>query len=276
MNETVKRQILLEYFDTVSYIMSYEWNDEFKKIAVGIIGLLADIYGVPDAAEECTEMTEKVANLQTVQDIALMAGDEIASSVAFTVKASYITANDIRMQRIFDHGIAVMAVKRAAEEGERSACRLWACMNWLGSFPEADRRRAVEVWKTLAASCEISAVKALVYAYGVMGDTAERDMWAAVGEALENASRNFLPLVLPDGNDRCGGRAVMLADLILAAAGRRNTSAEASRNIDRAMAYYILYCDGLFEEKLARVSSQGSFYPLVWECRRFENSKFGF
>lgn len=275
MDHTMKeKQILIDYYSTISYAMDFECNKEYSEMERQIVRLIADIDGAAELADKCAEMVAGVEKIQTVQDITLVADDcAISPSCAFNIKSTFIRANNIPHLKAFDEELLALFAQSATNADQKSACRLWAFLNWLGLFGAADRDRALRAWEVLAACGDRFAIRALAYAYGKIGNEDEHSTWSAVGKLIGTALDSFEPMViLPHGSEE-NTRAVELADLILAAKEKNRGD---SNTVDRAMAYYILHCDLPLDEKLNMIRAAQDFYPLVREHRKYKSSRFGF
>lgn len=271
MNKITERKILLEYYETVSAVLQFERSDESVELTDKVLELLLDIFGAVDGRSDIFRSVEAAECLRTASDAMLMTADGVKDDEpAMFIKAEAIIRLGIEKPRHFDLPMLSLRAERTALNGERSSCKLLACMKWLGIGMREDRGAALGIWKMLAANGDPSAIQAAAYACGEMGDLREREKWKLVGAALAKAENEFLPMVfdipLDDGAE--------LANLILVA--KSNSRQNGKSAIDRAMAYYMLYCGDSFEEKLEVLSSEKNFYPAIWESHKFNGKKYGF
>lgn len=271
MNEIIKRKILIEYYETVSGVLQFEPNKESRELSEKILKLLLDIFGETDEENEILRSIEAAECLKTVSDAVLMSADGIkADEPAFAVKTELIRRIEIENLKCFDLPMLYIRTEQAALCGEKCACKLLASMKWLGIGTTEDRATAFEIWKTLAACGDATAVSAVIYACGELGKVDERGKWERTGDVLLCAEKAFLPMIF----DRPDDDGTEIANLILAAKGKETQNDKVE--IDRAMAYYILYSEDSFEEKLKAVSSERDFHPIIWKSEKRKGKKIGF
>lgn len=270
MNEITKRKILIEYYETVSGILQFELNKESRDLSEKILNLLLDIFGETDEENEILQSVEAAECLRTSSDAVLMVADGVnASEPTLEIKAGFVRKLEIENPKYFDLPILYIRTEQAALGGKKYSCKLLACMKWLGIGTAEDRTAALEIWRTLAANGDAAAISAVIYACGALGNTVEKKKWEKVQEKLREADNSFRPMVFDSEPD---DDATKLANLILAARGRQNDEG----NTDRAIAYYILYSDDCFEDKLKAVSSVRDFSPVLWESYKHGRKKVGF
>lgn len=276
MNGIKTNKILIEYYETVSNILHYESDSETEKMSDDIWGLLLAIFKIDDIENKYKNMIKSVACIQTLADIALIKNDKAKSNnTAYEIKVSVLKNAGIERLNVFDMDMLVLNTQEAALIGDKCSCKLWACMNWLGIGIPENKNTAIEIWKQLAVCGERAAIEALIYAYGYLNNTEEKIRWDMVDKKLEVASENFSPLLFQDNaEDECAND-IGLANLILAIKSREAQDKN-STYINRTMAYYVLYSEDKFEEKLKSVSNEKDFFSLLWNSQKYKNKKFGF
>ncbi|MGM9684040.1 MAG: hypothetical protein ACI3XQ_10635 [Eubacteriales bacterium] len=276
MNDVKIIKILVEYYETVSNVLQYEPDSENEKLSDAILKLLLAIFNSDDAEKKCREMIKSTECMQTLADIALVKNDKTKSNnIAYEIKSSVLKKTGIECVNVFDMDMFVLSTQKSALAGDRCSCKLWACMNWLGIGIPENQTTAIEIWKQLAVCGEITSVSALIYGYSCLGNTKEKIRWETVSQKLEAAYENFMPMVFPDNAEVEYLNGIELANLILAIKSR-STRDKNSAYINRAMAYYVLYDEDEFEEKLKNLSTDKDFYSLLWNGRKYKNKKFGF
>ena len=265
-----KRKILIEYYETISRVLQFEPNKERKNLTERVLKLLLDIFSEADK-DEILGAVEAVECLQTKSDAILMMADGVhAEEPAFAIKAELIRGLGIEKLKSFDLPMLYIQTERAALGGEKCSCKLLAAMKWLGIGTAEDQTAALEMWKTLAANGDDAAISAVIYACGALGNADEKEKWAKTQVLFLTAELAFLPMVFAIS----GETEAELANLILAIKSKGKQNGKTC--VDRAMAHYILYADDSFEEKLKAVSSEESFYPILWKSHQYKGKKFGF
>ena len=176
MNEITKRKILIEYYETVSGVLQFELNKESRDLSEKILKLLLDIFGEVDEDNEILQSVGTAECLQTASDAVLMIADGVQSEEpAFAIKAELIRGLGIEKLKCFDLPMLYIQTERAALGGEKYSCKLLASMKWLGIGAPKDQATALEMWKTLAVNGDDAAVFAVIYAYGALGNTDEKE-----------------------------------------------------------------------------------------------------
>lgn len=276
MNNLKINKVLVEYYETVSNILHYESDSKTEKLSDEILGLLLAIFKADDTESNCRKMIISADCIQTLADIVLIKNDkDMSNNAATEIKVSVLKKAKIEQLTPFDIDMLALKTQKAALEGDRGSCKLWACMNWLGTGVAENKNTAIEIWKQLAVCGEKAAVAALIYGYADLGNAIEEKKWETVSQILEMAFDNFAPIAFPVSADGECLSCIEMANLILAMQ-ERMAREKSDTYINRSMAYYALYGMDKFNEKLKNISCETDFCSLLWNGQKSRTNTIGF
>ncbi len=262
------------FFEVTAMLLAYEPTEEVVELKGKVLALLCEIYNVQQLWEECEREIGAADIVQICNDGVLMENTNYRHQSAVTdCKIAVLAANQIDALKSFEWDLFAVELRQAAYFGQKSACALLACLNWIGVRALCDRDEAIDIWKELAVSGDEMGMTALLYACGV-AKKAEDQKWKSIAEMLRKTVEDFSPIVRHAGNEKYGESELQLANLILSL--RRNAYWQNEQRIDRAMLYYVMNSKDDYLTKMHRIGTEKDFYPLILEEDGHSGNKIGF
>lgn len=264
---TAKQKFLMkEYFCCQGNLTRYEWGENLKEFSHRLYELISEIHGEKPNVEECWQIIEKIGSIQSAADLKMVGTMKGRFSeneeLVISLKADYIGEKDLGAVKKFDHDLVFAEQRELADNGSESACKLWAYMNWLLGT-EKGQRTAIQWWEILGVSGDIPSMKALVYAYRIMGDEDNSGLWEEATWIMQGSEGIFTPLSINKGDKCLRKEAVELAQLILCIKNRK--SKQEVRYVDKYMSHYALKSTDPIGEKIRKLTMETDFYMVLYE-----------
>lgn len=264
--------ILKEYYNIISSVAVYFPCDEIRSIERQVLEYLCACKGCTEAFDICWAAVEDARCLRSSKDNVLLAMDELQHGVAYDVKMDVLLDCKIEKQRRFDTGIFVQEIKSNADLGMKHACRLLACLNWLGVIVPQNQAAAQNIWATLAMTGERSALEMLIYGHRALGDEAAYIKWSHVLDILQKEQDAFSAIALHSNYPDYSQEELQTANLIMLISRK----ALLTKRINRPMLHYALHSKDDFKTKMYKLSSDTNFYIDLYDEDRFAKNKCGF
>ena len=278
MLERKLKLIIKEYYDTVSYALRYKPSEASRHMLRQILNLMLTANGEADSEEECWEAILSTENVLTAADAALLdsSGEDLpeVNAIAYEIKSRLLSKLEIHRLMAFDYDLLLISLEKEAAKGQRSACKLLACLKWLGICSDGNKKAAIELWKALSMDGDRLALNALIYACRETGDDKEAETWEMTASMLDEAYESFSPFVC-SGREKKGEaytRAALILYLNTSIASRSNGDAF----MDRALIHYALYSTESLESRLMALSTGQNLYVRMNGENKYRDKKYGF
>lgn len=266
--------IVKEFFETISYLLSYEYDEEWKEVTKSILKLILQIGNMGRNFKKIWEMMEASACLQVLSERKLAQINELnAPRYVLDLKIELLERNEINTLRRFDKDLFVEKMKEQAFIGEKRACKILACLYWLGYAGENKAEDAINLWELLATGGDFFAMKALIYAHKKKKNTLEEGKWTRVHELTSNAFERGIPNVI-NQKLQSGDAEVELANLIISM--KQVGAKPEAEYMNRMMMYYILHSEEPYEEKMMHLDEAVKYNLLLQQEKRYKNRHLGF
>ena len=273
--ERIKTSIIMEFFNTVAFLLKFDRDSRTVQIEKEIMALLCKIHDCSELCEELYEQIEKSGNIQLRTDEAVLQSlGNFDSNTAMLLKLEALQARKIDRIKMFHTLIFSNELKEAADLGDKDACKLLASLYWLGTvFPE-NKQVALKLWSALATNGDRESMAALVYAYREQDEAEQVRKWQNVLRILQEEIESFSPVAFLSGHTDCAADEVDFANLIMFI--RQKNAMEERQYMDRPMIHYVLQSQEPFAHKMERLSTQTNYYLVMRMEDRYVGKKFGF
>ncbi len=269
-----EKLIVKQFYETATMFLFYEASPTANALQKRIVKLLFDICG-KKGAKRCIKQIEDASIVSTYTDGALLESNGGKShSFVVDIKLDILTAHKISLLKRFDTELFVQDLEDAAFVGSKSACKLLACLHWIGFDRLGDKNKAKDIWEMLAVDGDRMALYSLIYACDSLGLTEEKAKWQRICRMLDNACDSFMPIVAHDGNDDCPEEEIHLANIIMFM--KRRGYIRENESIDRAMIYYIMHSDDDYLAKMDRIATESNFFTIILAEDKPSSVKIGF
>jgi hypothetical protein len=265
--------VLKELYNTELLLLMFERDERAARIERGLFDLLCGIFGLRETAE-LWKMVQEAGSLQTSRDESfLKTAPNLKENPSAIWKMEMLLAMKIQQTLPFNPAVIAEKVIAYAEQGQRHACKLFACLSWLGIILPENRSAAVETWAALSMDGDYEAVRALVYAHEQLGHGKEADKWRGILHILNAEQAAFSSVAIPSRYREFAREQVDMANLILF---MRQKNACEDKPLNRAMLRYLLESPEPYEKKMWRLSVPTDFSEVLLEAGQNEDRKFGF
>lgn len=263
--------LLNAYYQTISPLLQYLPCEKTNALEQQILSLLCHVKACSQLEEVCRTMIDSAKCLQSSLDGALlMSIDADQSCVAYDIKMDLLTALQISKPRNFEEATFLENLQLLANAGQKNACMLLACLNWLGLLLPENRQTALNIWSVLAVSGDRLSIQLLIYGYDTLGQSEEKEKWSHIAHILQREQENFSAIAsclnYPDYTEQ----EVQLANIILF------ISQTGSAKLNRPMLHYVLYSKDDYTAKMARISTETNYYLVMHTEDRFSHKEYGF
>lgn len=266
--------IIKEYYDTIATLLEYQGCGETLAMERSILHLLFDFAGCKAQFETYWSDVEKAQRIQTCTDEMLLSASAMGYDILSDLKMQALTRLNISKQKKFDAFLFADTVQKRANEGRRSDCKLFACMNWLGIMIPENKSVALKIWSLLAASDDLEAMQMLICGYRAFENVAQAEKWSHVLAILRREHENFSPVALQTQYPGYSEEELELANLVLFVAHKTPSAME--QKIDRPMLTYILESGESYGAKMRRLNDNTNYSFLIYVENRCANRHFGF
>ena len=264
-----------EYYDIVAPILAYEPCEESIAIERSVLEFLCAIRNDAENLEACWQAIEQARCLQSGTDGNLLGyGDFNRDSVIFDLKMEVLQEHKVIKPKRFDATLFADEVREDANLGMRNACKLLACMNWLGLIMPQNTQVAMAIWRVLATNGEWSALDALIYTARQLGDAAQQEKWSHILSILEAEYDSFSPIALCSEYQQFSEDEVQYANLIMFIK-QKNVSQNRAM-INRPMLHYVIESKESYETKMSRLSADTNYFFVMHQQDRKAAKKIGF
>ena len=275
MQENKTKTVLREYFNTVAHLLRYEVCEQSEQVCRQILALICATHECSELFEECKAYVERTNEIQTVEDCLLLHRDPLAVRDGIAqIKMDLLMAMEVESLRIFDSELIFTVVRGRALSGDVNACRLLACMQWLGIGACENRRAAIATWEMLAASGRQGAMLALIYAWELEGDPDAAVDWITTLTLVRRADDAFSPIVPLSLCPLYTPEEVGMANLVLYL--RQIHNGAQNDRLHVPMLYYALNSKDDHATKMTRLSTEQNFNLLMQEEGRSRSKRIGF
>lgn len=267
-------EIIREFYSTVAFLLRYDCCEETAKTEEGIIDLLCRIHGCQEEKEDAWYLIEEARCLQLCTDEGLMRTVMSSQGTVLAMKLEALQLNRIERTRPFDPNTFIKELKETADLGSKNACKLLACLYWLGILIPENKGVAVKIWSALAVNGDWEAMETLIFAYEEGGNLKEANKWQSIFTILQTEYESFSSVALQSRYRDYSEEEVQLANLIMFI--RQNNAKKDETLIDRAMLHYVLESKDDYEYKMERLASDTNYYLLMKREDMYSDKKFGF
>lgn len=242
VNRRELKKIMRRYFINTARLLLWRGNEALEALQGQILDLVLAVQGKQEYRQECLQVLENTANLQTLADcsvLKLSMGElSVEASSFYDMKADNLKYYRVQETQVFDMDVLLMDNRQAVIEGDPGGLRLAACLSWLGLDSDSSPAVALRYWKVLAYTGDYFSMEALEYAYAQMGDPVQSAMWHTVREIFAEADRNFTISIPEKYLDHPDRDAVNTAQVILAV--RRRCADDGQETLPVLMLQYAI------------------------------------
>ncbi len=282
MSNSLKKDykyIMAEFYETMYNVLPYEWSTSNEEFSKEVLNLLLLISGQVDSKEQCFELLCQASNLQTITDRNILSWNlgEISNSekIVFDLKSTVLKKKDVHTLSTFDIDIILKSIENDITLGSKYACKLFACMNWLGLGVEKNQKNAISIWETLAYSGDDFSMQALNYAYSELQDKEKAQVWHEVHEILNINKDSLCPIIEENYYETSSEEAIKKAELILCIINSNRNNEKKGLNLSQL--YYAINSQDTQDNKIINLCDpQTNYYLLLLREKRIGNKKFGF
>lgn len=265
--------VLKELYNTEILLLMYERDEQAARIERMLFDLLCEIFGLDETAELWMSVQE-AGSLQTSLDESfLKTVPGLKENPSAIWKMGVLLKQNIQQTLPFNPTVIAEEIVGQAEVGQRSICKLFAALSWLGVILPENQSAAVETWTMLAFDGDCEAVRALAYAYDRLGNAEEADKWRRILHILDAEQAVFSSVALPSHYKDYTSEQLNMVNLIMFM--RQMNSAE-DKPLNRPMLRYLRESHEPYEKKMWRLSVSTDFSRLLREEEQSEERKFGF
>lgn len=168
----------------------------------------------------------------------------------------------------------IKGLQANANAGEKSSCKLYAFLNWLGLVVPQNSKTAQNVWASLAMVGDWLSIKMLIYAHSQLNDVKEAAKWTHVYDILKTEHEMFSAVAAYSNYPQYTEDEVQIANLIMFLSLKN--AAKNSYGIDRPMIHYVLNSKDDYKAKMDKLSGNTNFYIALHIEERFSSKKYGF
>lgn len=265
--------VLKELYNTEILLLMYERDEQAARIERMLFDMLCEIFGLREKAE-LWKTVQEAGSLQTSLDESfLKTVPSLKENPSAIWKMGVLLTQKIRQTLPFNPAVIAEEVVARAEQGQRSACKLFAALSWLGVILPGNQAAAVETWTVLSFDGDCEAVRALVYAHERLGNAEEADKWRRILHILDAEQAVFSSVALPSHYKDYTSEQLNTVNLILF---MRQKNATEDKPLNRPMLRYLQESREPYEKKMWRLSVPTDFSKLLREEEQSEERKFGF
>lgn len=274
MNQEQTKSVMQEYFYTVARLLCYQPDPQVEQARRRILELVCQMQKCPQVYAQCLEYVYRTDELQTVQDCLLIDQDPQAVRDGLAqIKMDLLAEMEVNVLRIYDSELVLDLVRKQAIAGDIHACKLYACLQWLGIGAPENRAAAIAVWEQLASSGQVGAMRALIYAYGQEGMADKAARWETTLDLVGKADAAFAPIVPLGMCSQYTAEQVSHANMVLFL---RQIHSARPAFVHIPMLYYAINSRDDDTTKMAKLASERNFNLLLQEEGRSRSKRIGF
>lgn len=271
MKENQTGILLNAYYRTISPLLQYIPCEKTDPLERQVLSLLCRVKGCGEAEEACWAMIDNAKCLQSALDGALLLStDGESSCVAYDIKMELLTALQISKPRNFEEATFLENLQLLAGAGQKNACMLLACLNWLGLLLPENKQTALHIWSALAVSGDRLSMELLIYGHDSLGQPEEKEKWSHIARILQTEQENFSPIASALRYPDYAEQEVQLANIILF------ISQAGAAKLNRPMLHYVLHSKDDYATKMVRLSTETNYYLVMHTEDRFSQKEYGF
>ena len=273
--EHIWTNIIKEFYSAIAFLLKYNSDAQTVKIERDILDLICEVHHCQEEKERLWNYVDAAKCLQICSDETLLQTlSSLNSNVALSLKMEALQSHRIERIKVFNSVIFSAELKETADLGDKDACKLLACLNWLGSILPENRQVALKIWSALAANGDWDAISMLIYAYEQNDDWQESGKWQNILRILRSEYESFSPIALPSKHTNCSAEEIQFANLIMFI--RQKNAKKEVKFMDRPMIHYVLESKENYEYKMERLASDTNYYLVMRMEDQYLGKKFGF
>lgn len=275
MNVNLKYELLNEYFDIVSPLLSYESCETICEIERKVLELLCRIKDSANLFAECWGMIESAKCLQTCTDVALLDSSDIyRDNIVYDIKRDALIAADIKKVKRFNEINFVGEIRANANIGCMNSCKILAIMNWTGSVVRQNQELAKKIWSFLAMSGDRLSMEMLINASETKEKNEDQQRWIHIKNILASEYNSFSAIATCANYPMYSEDEVQTANLIMFISQERIRNG--SNVIDRPMIQYVLESSDDYKNKMLKLSAGTNYYLAMYVENKYSNKEYGF
>ncbi len=275
MNSNLKCEVLNEYFNIVSSLLSYESSETICEIERKVLAFLCEIKKCTDMFSECWKMIESAKCLQTCSDVALLDSSDISHDIiSYDIKRDALVAAAIKKVKRFNETNFVEEIKSNANIGDINSCKLLAIMNWNGILLTQNPNVAKRIWSFLAMNGDLLSIDMLINSMVSEEEINQQQKWKNIRSILETEYDSFSAIATYSNYPLYSEEDVQTSNLIMFIS-QRNTKSGA-KFIDRPMTQYVLDSTDDYKTKMIKLSADTNFYLVMHVEGKYSNKEYGF
>lgn len=274
MKHLTNIQLITTFYETAAPLLAYEECEQTRAMEKAVLGLLCRMYDRQDLEAPCWDKIEHARCLQLCSDEVLLKSIEaLQQDEAIEAKLKVLSQGRIFRRQSFVHSEFVDQLKEQADMGSMAACKLLACMNWLGCGIGQNQQAALRIWSTLSVSGDTDAMTALIYGSAELGNEQQERTWTHIMDVLNKERDAFSSVARPGDYPNYSMGELEMSNIILYIIHNKRPS---QSPLDRTMLQYVLDSREDYRTKMKRLASQTNFQLVLYDEDKFAHRKFGF
>ena len=272
------KQLMHAYFTNAAPLFCCRPSSQRDALSRDLLNLVLEVLGAKDQELLCQQIIEATDAMQNVNDNLLLRLNDLAIPgelvCFFDMKAACMQQPGLPQTASLDIAMVHPFIREAGASERAWAIRTGACLNWLEADPWCSKENATRLWKLLAFSGDLFAMRALEYSVRSAGDLQRAAIWKEVHRLCETASNQFLTVLPASLSVTASKESADLAQLIISI---RSKVCHGNGCLSMSTLQYAAESPDNLQQKLRMLCGEqnGFQWKLVQEQNR-DSRQFGF
>lgn len=272
------KQIMHAFFVNAAPLFCCRPSSARDALSEQILNFVLDVFDARSHEKICRQIADATNAMQHLTDGQLLHLNDLSIPgdlvCFFDMKAACMQQPGLPREMALDAGMLQTTVRQAGTTGHTWAIQTGACLNWLENDPWCSHENALRMWKLLAFSGDLFAMRALEYGLRAEGDPEQATMWKDVHRLCETASNQFLTILPTSLTAATSQEAADLAQLIISIRNRLYTS---DGRLPLSMLQYAAESRDTFQQKTRTLcADQDGFLLKLVQEQKTDDRQFGF
>ena len=272
------KQIMDAFFANTAPLFCCRPSCARDALSEQILNFVLDVFDAKCYEEICRQIADATNAMQHLADGQLLHLKDLAIPgdlvCFFDMKASCLQQPSLPKTMALDVGMLQATVRQAGMTGHAWAIRTGACLNWFENDPWCARENALRMWKLLAFSGDLFAMRALEYGLRAQGDPKQAAMWKDVHRFCETANNQFLTILPASLTAATSKEAAELAQLIISIRNRLYTD---NGRLPLSMLQYAAESRDTLQQKTRTLCAEHDKFLLkLVQEQKSDSRQFGF
>ena len=272
------KHLMHTFFTLAAPVFYCRPGPEREAISQQLLELVLSVCQGQAHGETCRQLVADTDLMHSAADRILLRLEELPVSREllsyYDMKAACLEQPGLSQSNIVDIQLLPETLRQSGINGLAWAIRTGACMNYLEADPWCNRENAIRMWKTLAFSGDVFAMRALEYAFTQAQQPQQAALWQQTRQLCENAAKQFLTVIPATMAVTVSGEAAEQAQLILSI---RAVLRQTNGYLPLPMLQYAAESADPLQQKLHNLcAGQDGFQLRLVQERKNEGRQFGF